>query len=448
MISKYNPKWQRLSKLYKINDLAFQGEWSLKHSDIIKELILPTDTMDDPKNPKREYLWERYKQSALYTNYPSKYLKQALGLATKEKYELQLPPAMQKIEDYATVENLSLGAVETELLEYVIKFGSALLITRIPDEVEIASDTPKIEVIPGCDVLDAETYYDKNAGLDRFKRVVYYKQEYEWDSQSNSYTQGKIYIYVKGLDVEGVYFEAKMIEEAYPKFNFEFPEESKDSCVSLSYPMWISPIDFIPAVYVNKDTLKLEWKESPIQNLIDTSLSIFQMTADMRFLMHQQSSSTLVISGTDMEGKSVRTGVGNVLNLTDTGSKGEYIAPSVAGLNAMQSALTEAHELAKADLLNLVDVGKQASGEALALRISDKTSELVAIVNSVGKAIQRELEMIGIIMNQNIDQIIFTPYINFGNISSQEQDETTEEVDSNNQDENINRNNEEVPQEQ
>ena len=56
--------------------------------------------------------------------------------------------------------------------------------------------------------------------------------------------------------------------------------------------------------------------------------------------------------------------------------------------------------------------------------------------------------MIGIIMNQNIDQIIFTPYINFGNISSQEQDETTEEVDSNNEDENINRNNEEVPQEQ
>ena len=443
MISKYNPLWAKLSKLYKINDLAFQGEWALKNSDLIKEFILPTDTMDDPKNPKREYLWERYKQSALYTNYPVKYLKQALGLATKEKYIIHLPPSMQKLEDYATVENLSIQAVETELIEYVIKYGSALLVTKIPDEVEIAKDTPKIEVIPGCDVLDGETYYDKEAGLDRFKRIVYYKQEYEFDRQSNSYTQAIIYIYVKGLNSEGVYFEAKMIEEAYPKFNFDNPEDSKDSCVSLSYPRWFNELNFIPAVYVNKDTLKLEWKESPVQNLIDTSLSIFQMTADMRFLMHQQSSSTLVISGNDMEGRSVRTGVGNVLNLTDTGSKGEYIAPSVAGLQAMQSALTEAHELAQADLLNLVDVGKQASGEALALRISDKTSELVGIINSIGKAIQRELEIIAIIMNENIDSVIFTPYVNFGNVQSQEQDHTTEEVNSNNEGENINRNNDE-----
>lgn len=181
MSNFYNPYWNNLAKLYKINDLAFQGEWALKHSDIISEIILPTDTMTSKDNPKKDYLWQRYKQSALYTNYPSKYLKQAIGLATKEKYELALPPSMQKLEDYATVENLSLQAVEAELLEYVIKFGSALMITRIPDEIEIAKDTPKIEVIPGCDVLDGETFYDKEAGLDRFIRLVYYKQEYKFD---------------------------------------------------------------------------------------------------------------------------------------------------------------------------------------------------------------------------------------------------------------------------
>lgn len=429
MFTTFNPKWGKLSKLYKINDLAFQGEWALKNSDLIKEFIMPTDSMDDPKNPKREYLWERYKQSALYTNYPSKYLKQANGLATKEKYVIELPTAMQKIDDYATVENLSLQAVEMEILEYIIKFGSALMVTVMPDEAEIATDTPKIEVIPGCDVLDGESFYDKEKGLDRFKRIVYYKQEYEFDYQTNSYKNGEIFIYVKGLNEEGIYYEAKMKEQFYSKFNFSNPEESKDSCVFLSYPSWFTTLNFIPAVYINKDTLKLEWKESPIQNLIDTSLSIFQMTADMRFLMHQQSSSTLVISGTDMDGKGIRTGVGNVLNLIDSGSKGEYIAPSVAGLNAMQEALTQQHELARNDLLNLTDIGKQASGEALSLRISDKTSELIGIISVIGKGIQRELEIIGEIMNQNIDQIVFTPYIGFGSTSIQE-NETSEEIES------------------
>ena len=433
---KYSPYWQKLAKLYKINDLAFQGEWALKNSDVIKELIMPTDSMDDPKNPKRDYLWERYKQSALYTNYPNKYLKQAIGLATKEKYELQLPISMQKIEDYATVDNLSLQAVEVEVLEYVIKFGSALILTKIPDEVEIAQDTPKIEIIPGCDVLDAETFYDRENGLDRFKRVVYYKQEYIFDKIDNSYLQPEIYIYAKGLNADGIYFEAKMKESQYQKFNFDNPEENKD-LISLSYPKWFNELNFIPAVYVNKDSLKVEWKESPIQNLIDISLSIFQMTADMRFLMHQQSSSTLVISGTDMEGKAIRTGVGNVLNLTDGGSKGEYIAPSVAGLNAMQQCLSEQHQLAQSDLLNLTDVSKNSSGEALALRISDKTSELIGIVSVVGKAIQRELEIIGQIMNENIDQIIFTPYIGFGKTNEVDENSEKTEISIQNNEETI-----------
>ena len=48
-------------------------------------------------------------------------------------------------------------------------------------------------------------------------------------------------------------------------------------------------------------------------------------------------------------------------------------------------------------------------------------------------------------MNQNIDQIVFTPYIGFGGITNNE--ETSEDTNSNNQDENINRNNENVSQE-
>ena len=426
MYTTYNPKWQKYAKLYKINDLAFQGQWSIKNSDLIKEFLLPTDTMQQPKNPKGDYLWQRYKQSALYVNYPAKYLKQALGLATKQKYQLQLPTSMQKIEDYATLQNLSLQAIQNQLIEYIIKFGSALLITKIPDQVQIAKDTPKIDVIPGCNVLDGETYYDKQAGLDRFKRLVYYQQQYSFNKSTNSYNLPQIYVYVLGLNADGIYYEAKMKQDAYTKFNWDNPQESKDMLVYLSYPKWISFLDFIPAVFINKDTLKLEWKQSPIQNLIDISLSIFQLTADMRFLMHQQSSSTLVISGTDMENKSVRTGVGNVINLTDSGANASYIAPAVAGLQSMQDCLENQHNLAENQLLSLVDVGKVASGQALSLRISDKTSELIGIISVIGKSIQRQLEIIAQVMNENIDKVIFTPYIGFASANNTEQ--TTEKV--------------------
>lgn len=436
IVFKYSPYWNAKNKLYKLNDLAFQGEWAMKNSNVIKELIMPTDTMEDPNNPKKEYLWERYKSSALYTNYPAKYLKQAIGLATKEKFVLELPDSMKKLEDYATVENLSLQAVEIEILESIIKFGSALILTKILDEVNVGTETPKIEIIPGCDVLDAESVYDKVSGLDVFKRIVYYIQEYEFDENTNSYSLPQIYIYVKAIDGEGKYYEAKMKEEHYSTFNFKNPLSSKDQCVELSYPKWLNEFTFIPAVYVNKDNLKLDWKESPIQNLIDTSLSIFQMTADMRFLMHQQSSSTLLITGTDLDEKGIRTGVGSVINLIDPGSSGQYIAPSVAGLQAMQNCLTEQHQLAQADLLTLTDAGAGSSGAALSLRMNDKTSELIGIISIIGKAIQRELEIIAYIMNEDIDKVTFTPYIGFGLTTT---DETTEDVDKITNEEQINK---------
>lgn len=425
-IFKYNPMWYKKSKIYKINDLAFKGEWALKNSDIVKELIIPTDTMEDIKNPKKDYLWERYKSSALYTNYPAKYLKQAEGLVTKEKFVCELPPSMECLIDYATLENSSLQAIEVECLQSILKYGSVLIITKIPDEADLANSTPKMEVIPGCDVLDAEAVYNRDAGLDVFKRIVYYKQEYIFDENTNSYTLPQIYVYVKGLDAEGNYYEAKMKEEHYPKFDLKVPLNSQDICISISYPVWIDGLNFIPAVYANKENLKLEWKESPIQNLIDISLSIFQLTADMRFLMHQQSSATLLITGTDIEGKVVRTGVGSVINLVEPGSAGSFIAPSVAGLQAMQNYLTEQHQLASQDLLTLTDAGAGSSGEALALRMNDKTAELIGIVSIIGKAIQRELEMIGYIMKEDINKIIFTPYIGFGNLTGDA--EVTEEA--------------------
>lgn len=437
ILTSYSPYWAEKSKLYKINDLAFQGEWAMKNSSFIQEFLMPIDSMNDPNNPKRNYLWERYKNSALYTNYPLRYLKQAIGLVTKEKYEVNLPPSMQKIEEYASLENLSLQAIEVEALESIIKFGSALIVTHIIDESLTSKDTPRIEVIPGCNVLDAEAVYDSTSGLDVFKRIVYYKQEYKFNDQTNSYERPEIYLYICGLTEDGVYYEAKMLDSMYSKFNFKNPIECQDSCESLSFPSWNSPITFIPAVYVNKDNLKLEWKESPIQNLIDTSLSIFQMTADMRFLMHQQSSSTLVIQGTDVEGKAIRTGVGNVLNLVDSGASANYIAPSVAGLQAMQSCLTEQHTLAQSSLLTLTDAGAGSSGEALALRMNDKTSELIGIVSIIGKAIQRELEMIGIIMGENIDNIIFNPYIAF--LSTNEDETVEESLDQKNEEKDINK---------
>lgn len=412
-LQSYNPKWRELNALYFINSLAFEGEYSIKNSPYVKEFLFPTDTMTDSNNPKKDYLWARYKNSALYTNYPAKYLKQALGLVAQTGYEVNLPKSMENLLFYATENNLNLAQVYNEVLSNVIKFGGCLITTVISDNLNTSEQTPKLKVIPASKVLDAETVFDYELGVERYKRIVYYEVENPYNSSTNSYQMSEVFVTVLGIDENGLYYTAKMKEQFYPQFNLANPMQSAHFCISLSYPKWYSEMKVIPAVFMNKSSLALDWCESPIQNLIETSLSIFQLTADLRFLMHQQSSATLVIAGTDLENSTIRTGVGNVINLTTQGATAGYIAPSTSGLDAMQKTLDEQHALAQDQLLTLTDAGKNSSAEAISLRLADKLSELAGIVQIVGAGIQRELELIAEIMEENIDQVDFIVDTNF-----------------------------------
>lgn len=409
---RYNPAFNAYQNLYKTNELSFMGEYAIKNSGEVTEILMPTNTMRNRKNPNREYQWERYLTGASYSGYPSRYLQKILGLTLKGMPSYNFT-GIEDLFYYATVNDTNILEIQSDILAAIVKFGSGILRAKIIDGVNIATSLPKLEVIPMNNVLDAKIKFNPVKNIDEAEFIVYKEDTNIFNEKTKSY-EGKIILVILGLDEEGEYYEATLLEEQYGDFDFKHPANSK--YLTLSYPTWNSAIDFIPVIFFNQNGLRCSWCESYIQPLIDLTWQMFSLGADLRFALHQQSTAHLAIYGTDPDAdpKSFATGLGAVHLFSKADAKEEYIAPSVAGIQLQQEKYETMKDEAENFMINLLDSSANSSGEALALKISDKTNSLIAVVKNVGNAIQRMAEMICEITGKgNPDEIEYIPNVDF-----------------------------------
>ena len=64
-------------------------------------------------------------------------------------------------------------------------------------------------------------------------------------------------------------------------------------------------------------------------------------------------------------------------------------------------------------IYSIVNAGENASGESIKLRLQFTTTSLVGLVKNVGNSITRALEYIATIMDENIDNVDYKPFIDF-----------------------------------
>lgn len=142
-----HPRVKEYKDLYAINELAFKTQTDILNSNYIQAINPPFPSFLDKKNKRGA---ENYKRFCLLGNYissPKICLDSALGLTNKEYPEIKLPKNMQNIVDYATKQGTDITAIQNKLLESIFKFGVGLVKVSIPEEVSIADNTPRLEVI-------------------------------------------------------------------------------------------------------------------------------------------------------------------------------------------------------------------------------------------------------------------------------------------------------------
>lgn len=425
-----NKNYMQYAKMFDINELCFEGEEALKNSQFIQELLMPTNTMTDIMNPNRNYLWTRYVQQALYKNYPDTFLKQLLGLTNKGLPQVSVP-GFEGIVDYATIDGNSISKIQDQILTSIVKYGSAGIKVVIPDDVMIATENPRLEVIEGRNIIDG--YAIKNGNSEFYKWIlidISEKEGYIFNEENKQYTQQCIYK-VLGVNSQGAYYEAKIYGSMWSQFNLNNPESSNP--ISIIYPIWRNSIDFVPFISVNSDDTEMKWKPSYIQNLISISLRAFQLDADLRIGLHQQSNGHLLVTGvpTDqlptkpveitlsdgttqiIQKPSISTGLGQIHIYQNPDASEEFVTPSSNGIQMQIDQLQNLHSLAKEELLNLIDAGASSSGDALSLRLADKINSITNLVKNVGNGITKILEYVAVITGNDSDKTDYIPFLDF-----------------------------------
>ena len=113
------------------------------------------------------------------------------------------------------------------------------------------------------------------------------------------------------------------------------------------------------------------------------------------------------------EGESVRTGAGAVLDLS-VGGDAKYIGVNSQGLAEERQALDADHRRAEEIALKLLDKKSSESGEALIARKDSQTASITQIAKTSCAALETILKMMAEWMSLNPDEVIVTPFTEFG----------------------------------
>ena len=91
-------KYQENKKTYLLNQLAFNGQSELKKSNLIQDIIIPSESLLDTRNKNRTAQFYRLVNEANYINYPQICLDNMLGMMNKGDPQIELPPQMKDLQ--------------------------------------------------------------------------------------------------------------------------------------------------------------------------------------------------------------------------------------------------------------------------------------------------------------------------------------------------------------
>ena len=413
-----HPYFNKYKDMYAINDLAFKTKTDLINSQYITEIVPPYPSFLDKRNKNGAANYSRFLNGGNFTSNPQICLMNVLGLINKGEDDVKLPSNLNDIIYYSTVQNTPLNTIKNQLVTSIFKFGSALLKVVIPENISIANNFPKFEVIDGSKVVDYNTILDEN-GNEKFDFIAIDTSRYILNKVTKYWSYTKIYK-ILSLNGDDIYYECEIPQNIYGQFDFKRPLLMNEKIISYYEPSWSENLNFIPVIGINKIDCTFKYIQAFIQDLIELSLTNFRLTCTLSWLENNSAASHLVITGKNLDDVSnYPIGAGAIHVLSDETAKEEYLTPSVNGMSEIKTHINDNNALIDAMQYSLLNAGANAAAESLQFRIAVKVTDLVGLVKNVGNCITRGLEIIDQIVNEgkNKDLIEYNPYLDFDKLN-------------------------------
>lgn len=424
MLESYNyeyssmlPYWQKLDDLYKGERVVkSRGTKYLPASAgmIIDGLGVPNSLGDK--------VYRAYKERADYINHVKTGVDRYVGLCHQSAPTIQLPKEMEYLRDKATKDGQSLESLLRMINTEQVKLGRCGLFADLNTNAN--GSKPYIAFYNAFSIInwnDSDNPYGYT-GLNMLvlHEVEHVCKNFEWTDEDRY----RVCLLGDGNVVKST--------DRYQQGVFLGDTFDKGKMFTPSYLG--TTLDEIPFVFVNSCDCMSKPDYPPLDDLANTSLGAYRLSADYKQALHMQGQDTLVIKGqllnldaeaqakqnnalsTDEQG--IRTGAGAVLNVSQDGDA-KFIGVSGDGIPEMRTALENMLTRCEVKSGNLLTNGSTfESGESLKTRLTAQTATLNQIALTGAFALQRILRIIAKWIGANEDEVVVQPNLEFSDFRS------------------------------
>lgn len=347
-----------------------------------------------------------------------------IGVMHKKPPNITLPPQLEFLRENATIqgENLELllRRINTEQL-CPGRLGLLLDFKSGNDGVV----KPYLSLYLAESIINWDESNDHN-GHDDLQMVVldesgYVRSNYfEWKNR----TQYRVVVNTKSELSDSD--DADLGTVKYGVFASDGGVPSFDESVLMPVEVMGSPVTQVPFVFINSRDLLATPDTPPLNGLANLSLTIYRGEADYRQTLFLQSQETLVIVGAvrneDGEDDAIRVGTGSRIEV-DIGGDAKYIGVSGSGLSEQRTALENDYKRAsEMSGKMLSDSSDGESGEALKIRVSAQTANLVQVALTGARGLEQILKIACRFIGADESLVAIEPNLEFSSASFQATD--------------------------
>lgn len=405
------PYWQKLDDLYR-------GEMVVKQKG---QKYLPASTgmiLDGAGTPGTlgEKAYDAYKKRAEYINHVKTAVERYVGLCHQSSPTIQLPPEMEYLRDTATKDGQSLESLLRMINTAQVRLGRCGLFADLRTDVN--GSEPYLAFYDAFSIINWNES-DNPHGKTELNMLVL--KEIEHVCENFVWTDVDRYrVCLIG--------DGKTVNENDVYRQGVFTDPAAFSELDMITPRYLgTTLNEIPFVFINSCDCLPRPDYPPLDDLANSSISAYGLSADYRQALHMQGQDTLVIKGhllnadssqvqdnsRNAQEQGIRTGAGAVLNVGTDGAA-EFIGVSGSGIPEMRTALENVYNRCEIKAGNLMtNSGTFETGESLKTRLTAQTATLNQIALTGAFGLQKALRIIAKWIGADETQVIVQPNLEF-----------------------------------
>lgn len=389
-IKTMHPLYEQFADSWRKMRDAVAGEDDVKQRGVV-HLPLKTGMKAIVDDQDRTNAYLAYQTRAEFPELVSPAIIGSRGIIHKKETTYELPPALEYLEQKATLDGKTLASLHREITTQILTTGRCGLLPGVRKDGTFYIALYNAEAIINWDNTDGILDY-----------VVLDESGSKRNRENNQWSPQEQYL------------ELKLENGAYTAVRYSgdtpgdpLPAIKKDR----------SAFDELPFVFVNTTNLSFDPDDVPLYGLAKICYRIYRMDADYTHGLHMTSEPTPWVSGFDNPAGAIEKGLApksigaSTIWLLPKGGQAGFLEFNGPGLDAQAKAIASALERAVLFGVQILSDENQAaeSGKSRKLRMNTQHSLLDTINENVAEGLQKALRMIAIWAGEDSEKVILTP---------------------------------------